>query len=262
MLKNKIISVMVAVVMAVVMAFCLCACNGGNGQNEAPTPATEPKLQTEPPASTSGSGTLPKPSAPTSDIPLDVDSATTQMDAIPKHEAPTIASGEVVISLEYERQSGSASNQYAIWIEDMDGNYIQTLYASRWTANGGYKSRPDSIALWARKSDLAAMPKSDVDAISGATPRAGTQTYTWDLATNTGGMITTGEYRFFVEGTLRWKNYVLYSGVIEIGDKPVTVQASVDYFYESSDRYAALTGESPENNMITDVKATFVPNGF
>ena len=43
--------------------------------------------------------------------------------------APISISGEVIISLDYERQSGSASNQFAIWIEDMDGNYINTVYA-------------------------------------------------------------------------------------------------------------------------------------
>jgi hypothetical protein len=41
-----------------------------------------------------------------------------------------------------------ASNQYAIWIEDMDGNYIDTLYVTRYTAGEGYRRRPKSIRNW------------------------------------------------------------------------------------------------------------------
>ena len=67
------------------------------------------------------------------------------------------------------------------------------------------------------------------------------------------------EDKFFVEGTLRWKNYVLYSSVIAIGDASVTVEADAEFIYEASDRYAALTSESPENSMIGLVTASFVP---
>jgi len=168
-------------------------------------------------------------------------------------------SGEVIITFNYERISGSASNQYAVWIEDMEGNIIKTLYASQWTARGGYRTRPDSIALWAEKSGLASMSDSEVNAVSGATPRTGAQEHIWDLTDASGNAVYPGEYGFFVEGTLRWKNYVLYSGVITISDMPKTVQADAEYFYESSDRYAALTSASSENAMIGTVTASFIP---
>ena len=75
-----------------------------------------------------------------------------------------------------------------------------------------------------------------------------------------GNKVPHGDYKFFVEGTLRWKNYVLYSGIITLGDKPVTVQADVEFKYETSDRQAALTSDSPENSMISNVIASFLPN--
>ena len=171
----------------------------------------------------------------------------------------TFESGKLTITFDYERQSGSASNQFAVWVEDMEGNYINTLYATKWTANGGYKSRPDSIALWVKQSDLDSMQKSEVDAIAGATPRAGNLSYSWDLTDANGNTVQPGEYKFFVEGTLRWKNYVIYSGVITISDESATVIADVEFIYEASDRYDALTEDSSENNMITAVKASFVP---
>ena len=176
-----------------------------------------------------------------------------------QHEPPAYEPGTLTITFEYEKISGMASNQFAVWIEDVDGQLIQTLYATRWTANGGYKNRPDSIALWVEKSNLASMQKSEVDAITGATPRAGSLAYVWNLADVSGNAILPGEYKFLVEGTLRWKNHVIYSGVIEIGDEPVTVQADADFIYEASDRYAALTSDSPENSMISQVTASFIP---
>ena len=257
MLKRKVFFS----IMAAFMILSVYSCNGSNRQIETPAATLESGTQTETPAPEPK--TPAEASASVSDVLPESDSNTTPLetsaDETSKPDVPVIPSGEVLISLEYARQSGSASNQYAIWVEDLDGNFIQTIFATRWTVNGGYKTRPDSIALWAEKSGLADMPKSEVDAISGATPKAGRQTYTWDLTSSSGDTVPSGEYRFFIEGTLRWKNYVLYSCIIEIGDKPVTVQADADYVYEGSDRYAALTSESPENNMISAVTISFIP---
>ena len=183
-----------------------------------------------------------------------------QPDNSAEPDAPKTVSGETIVTFDYEKQSGYASNQYAVWIEDMDGNYINTLYVTQWTANGGYESRPDSIALWVEKSGIAAMPDYYVDAVSGATPKSsGSQSYTWNLKDINGDTVSFGKYRFFVEGTLRWKNHVLYSGVIEISDAPATVQADAEYVYEASDRQAALTDDSPENKMIGAVTARYNP---
>ena len=235
---------LIPVIAAALLLISLCACVGGNGQAETSAP---------PPASPSQNETPDAQSTP------DTSPATEhQTDAPASPDDPFIVTGEVVISFDYEKQSGAASNQWAVWVEDMDGNYINTLYATQWTANGGYKSRPDSIALWVEKSGIATMPDYYVDAISGATPKSsGSQSYTWNLKDINGDTVSIGEYRIFVEGTLRWKNYVLHSGVIEIGDQPVTVQANAAFTYEGSDRYAALTGNSPENNMIGPVTASF-----
>ena len=184
---------------------------------------------------------------------------TGQPDSTHTPDTSAAINGEVTISFDYERISGPASNQYAVWIEDMEGNLIKTLYASQWTARGGYTTRPDSIALWAEKSNLASMSDYEVDAVSGATPSAGTQSYIWDLTDANDSIVYPGEYRIFVEGTLRWKNYVLFSCVITISGTPMTVQADADFVYEASDRYDALTSGSPENAMIGAVTVSFVP---
>ena len=244
----KRILVSFAIVTTFLLLAFVCACSN-IGQNEPSIPTSNSLAIVETPTVT-----------PEPNDMLEVSSTSaTQPDEISNPYTPDIITGEVIITFDYEKQSGSASNQFAVWIENMDGQIIKTLYATRYTTNGGYKNRPDSIALWVEKSDIANMTKSEVDAISGATPKAGALSYTWDLTDINGVSVLPGEYRFLVEGTLRWKNFVLYSGVIEICDKPSFVLADAEFTYEGSDRYAVLSEDSPENNMIGAVTARLSP---
>ena len=227
------------------MIFSLCACSYG-WQNEPFVSPVQNETLTATPAPT------------TTSVPA---TESQQPDNSTEPDAPKDVFGEVIITFDYERQTGSASNQFAIWIEDMDGNYINTIFATQWTSTGGFVSRPDSLAIWVEKSNIAAMPDYYVDAISGATPKSsGNQSFSWNLKDINGDTVPSGEYRVFIEGTLRWKNYVIYSAVIEINDAPSTVQADAEFFYEASDRYAALTSDSSENNMIVAVTVSYNPN--
>lgn len=168
---------------------------------------------------------------------------------------------KLVISFDFEKQSGNASNQFAVWIEDMDGKFIKTLYATRFTANGGYKNRPEALPTWVEKSNLVSMNKTDIDAITSATPETGFLYYIWDLTDKSGNKVPISEYSFFVEGNLRWNNRILYSGTIKLNNDfvPVTAQAKAEFIYEASDGQPALSKDSPENEMIGPVTANFQP---
>ena len=240
----------VSAVALALLLFSLCACTNA-GQPETSSHPPTPPSQTESPSATPPSQTEIS-SAPPLPTGQTVDDDTSS--------APDIPLGGVAVTFRYEKQSGSASNQYAIWVEDMDGNHINTLYATKWTADGGFNNRPDSIALWVEKSGIAYMPDYYVDAISGATPKAsGSQSYIWNLKDINGDTALPGEYTVFVEGTLRWKNYVLYTAVITIGDMPEAVEADAEFIYKASDKQAALTSDSPENAMIGAVTVSFIP---
>ncbi|GHU69603.1 hypothetical protein FACS1894184_13900 [Clostridia bacterium] len=169
-------------------------------------------------------------------------SPTPQMDA---------SSGSLTITFDFVKQSGSASNQFAVWVEDANGQFIRTLYATKFTASGGYKSRPDSIPIW--------VERSGVDGVSGATPQTGAFSCVWDLKDSNGITVPQGLYKFYIEGTLRWKNQVLYSSEIEIGDGAQSVTVEGDYTYESSANQPALTDESSEHGMIGLVIAEYTP---
>ena len=142
----------------------------------------------------------------------------------------------------FTRQSGAASNQFAVWIEYSSGRYIKTLYATRYTANGGWRQRATSIPVWVRQSGLSGMTSAQIDALTGATPRAGSLTYTWDGTDSRGAPVPNGEYVIFLEGTLRWGNQVLYRAKIELGRGPAAVDVSVEYSGDPGAERAMIGG--------------------
>ncbi|MBA4348110.1 MAG: DUF2271 domain-containing protein [Clostridiales bacterium] len=171
--------------------------------------------------------------------------------------APQRDSDIVTVSFSFEKQQGYASNQFAVWVEDMDGNLIKTLYVTKFTAKGGFEKRPDALPVWVARSGLA--QDANVDAATGATPKVGEVSFVWDLADESGARVADGTYRFFVEGTLRWKNQVLYTGEITLDGSATTAEAAAEYTYAESTDAPALTVESVENSMISGVMAEYIP---
>jgi len=149
------------------------------------------------------------------------------------------------VTFTFTRQSGMASNQFAVWIENTDGKYIKTLYATRFTANGGYSRRPTSIPVWVKQSELAKMTKAQVDAVSSATPKTGIVTYTWDGTDNKGAALPIGDYMLVIEGTLRMENQVYYRAPITLGKGAITPKINVEYIGDEA---------TAERAMIKDVK--------
>ncbi|MCL2211904.1 MAG: DUF2271 domain-containing protein [Treponema sp.] len=164
--------------------------------------------------------------------------------SIPAQQA---AQAAAEITFNYTRLTGSASNQFAVWVEDAQGQHIKTLYTTRWTANGGYKTRPTSIPLWVKQSNLAGMTKEQVDAFSSATPKTSALSYTWDGTNIRGAAVPAGEYTLVLEATLRWENQVYYRAPIRLGQGAANAQVKVEYTTGERDTTA-------ERAMIGDVK--------
>ncbi|MCD8317839.1 MAG: DUF2271 domain-containing protein, partial [Paraprevotella sp.] len=116
----------------------------------------------------------------------------------------------VTVAFDFKR-GGIASSQYAIWIENEKGELVRTLYATSFTARGGYSYREDALPLWVEKARPSNMDASQVDAVTGTTPQNGPLAYTWDGTDSRGNAVPAGNYRLFVEGTLYWKSRVLYT---------------------------------------------------
>lgn len=164
-----------------------------------------------------------------------------------QEKAADEARGQVEISLTYSRRAGIASNQYAVWIEDSKGQHIKTLYVTRFTAEGGWEYRPDSLSTWVSKSGIKDNGAKAVDVYSGATPLSGRQTYIWDCTDENGQDVPAGEYRFLVEGTIFWKDAVIYEGVIYVNGEENSAKAEARYTTESAE----------QSDMIMDVEAIY-----
>ncbi|WP_347923943.1 hypothetical protein [Pontimicrobium sp. SW4] len=161
--------------------------------------------------------------------------------------------GDKLVSVELKKGSAFQYPLFAIWIEDINGNYIQTLYISRVISSstfdfgkkkdGKWESaivrRPEALPYWSHKRSVKAedglyMPlgnSSDIDAYSGATP-------TSNFIINSKSKITKGNYKILVElnQSYDWNEYYtkdkfpedkIYSGSGQVGQPSLIYEAEV-----------------------------------
>ena len=157
--------------------------------------------------------------------------------------------GKLEITVSYEKQSGTGSNQYAIWIENAQGQIVKTIFVTKFTAQGGYSYRPDCTPMWVNKAKPAEMSKQRIDAFSGATPQSGNHTYVWDMTDDMGNQVAAGEYTFYVEATLLAASKVTFKGAVVTGDSKVSVEPKPEF----------SSNDSKNKGMIKSVKATYLP---
>jgi hypothetical protein len=142
--------------------------------------------------------------------------------------------GSVTITYILSHIPKIASNQIAVWIEDESGNYVRTLYVTRFTASGGYKQRPESIPLWIKTSDWTNASKNEVDAVTGATQKPGVITLTWDCKDKDGQSVKPGKYVYIIEGNIYWNDRVVWRGEIEVGNEENTSLAKAEYIPQTA----------------------------
>lgn len=167
---------------------------------------------------------------------------------------PTIKQGEdsisktLEISFPYVKQKGYATNQFAVWIENESGEYIKTIFVTKFTATKGYEKRKDAIPTWVEKSNISDGSTQEIDTVTGSTPKKSAYlVYVWDCKDKDGNEVPKGVYNYYVEGTVKWESRVLYSGKIEVGGIDSSSEAKVEY----------STEEAKESDMIGEVKAVY-----
>jgi hypothetical protein len=152
--------------------------------------------------------------------------------------------GRVEVTFNFTRQRGYATNQFAVWVEDSGSKHVKTLYATMFTANGGWKKREQSIPVWVKQSLLNGMQKNEIDALTGPTPQTGTVSYIWDGTNQAGLAVPSGEYTIIVEASLRNENHVIYKAAVRLGGGAAELRPNPVY-----------KGNSPrERGMIGNVK--------
>ena len=75
---------------------------------------------------------------------------------------------------------GKFPPQFALWIQDSDGNFSQTIFATKKASNKKWifapkSGRPESLPVWYHscKNSYASESKTEMDAVSSATPKGG-----------------------------------------------------------------------------------------
>jgi hypothetical protein len=136
---------------------------------------------------------------------------------------------KVTITYNWSRIKSYGSNQIAVWIEDVNGNHVCTLFATRFTTNGGYVKRPVSLSEWTAKFDIKNAKKEDIDAITGATPPTSIQTFTWNCKDKSGKELPIGTYIVRLEANILDSNKMFFRGEIKIGGEPQQTSGLITY---------------------------------
>lgn len=152
------------------------------------------------------------------------------------------------ITIDYEKQPGPGSNQWAVWIEDSEGYVVKTIFVTKFTADGGYVPRPACIPIWVSKVNPSELSGITLDAISGATPDSGLLKYVWNLTDDDGTAVGNGNYSLVVEATLFGDSEVIFKAPITVGKKEMKVSAIPEY----------TSHEEKNKNMIKTVNAEYI----
>jgi hypothetical protein len=136
---------------------------------------------------------------------------------------------QLSVAYTWSRIQSHGSNQIAIWIEDIHGNHIRTLFATHFTATGGYKYRPVSLSEWVEKFDLKNATSEQVDAVSGSTPQSGRQTVIWDGNDQAGKPVTPGKYILRMEANIHDADKMFFRAEINIGGADQKTTGEITY---------------------------------
>ena len=149
----------------------------------------------------------------------------------------------IEVTFNYQRQKGAGSNQFAVWIEDVQGNLVKTLAVTQYTSTGGWRLRKSSLSHWQEIADPLHMTMKEIDAVSGATPRqSGTYRVIWDFTDQDGNPVPDGEYTCKLEAALFFTSYALYEGSFPAADEAAVICPDPQYSYEKSS-YKDMIGQ-------------------
>ncbi len=130
--------------------------------------------------------------------PIDNGSGSVDAAASPPHQAPDAGpprahAATIVVTTVDDLMCYSPENVGAIWIAESTGAFVETL--QEWG-----KTRIDHLVLWNSATSDAGLPRSTVDAITGATAQSyGTRVAYWNFTDATGKTVPDGPYRVYFE---------------------------------------------------------------
>jgi hypothetical protein len=167
------------------------------------------------------------------------------------HAQAAPPTGRVTVTFTVNRSMKIASDQLAVWIEDEKGAFVRTLFVTDFTGRrSGWKARAQTVPTWVIASDAKNTARSEIDAVSGATPKNGSLSVVWDLKDRKGTTVPPGNYRYRIEGNISWENRVLWTGTVRVGAARDSTGATAVY---------SPPGAEKLGSFITEVSAVFEP---
>jgi len=160
--------------------------------------------------------------------------------------------GTVTITYKLGHIPRIASNQLAVWIEDAEGRFVRTLFATDFMARRqGFRKRPQVCPEWVQAAGLDRLSRAAIDAVSGATQKPGTISLVWDCKNAAGRRVASGTYLYKVEGNIYYEKRVLWTGRIVVGASVSASSATVQHLPDAS--------AAEEGTLVEGVAARFQP---
>ena len=172
------------------------------------------------------------------------------------------SNGYIKIKYKLQNYSTMAANQMAIWIKDIKGNYITTVYATKFmAAKGGYKKRKDCCPTWVFESNWSKASKKEVDAVSAATQKSGIQEVIWDCMDSNGKKVVPGTYIYQIEANLYYDERILLTGIIKIGNSQNSSKPELKEIHTKQDKNKKKVEKlvNKHGKMIENVEVTYYP---
>ena len=77
--------------------------------------------------------------------------------AMPSSAQRSKKASAVELSFNYQKQPGAGSNQWAVWVENSQGEVVRTLTVTSFTSKGrggrrGYTFRPTCVPTWVKNA--------------------------------------------------------------------------------------------------------------
>ncbi|MCH5150237.1 MAG: DUF2271 domain-containing protein [Spirochaetales bacterium] len=157
---------------------------------------------------------------------------------------------QVEISIQWKQAAGFGSNQCAVWVEDENGNYVKTIYVSKFTGDGGFKKRPACLTLWRSKAEISDFVPIEIDAVTLPTPKNGANLYCWNLTDANNSPVPKGIYYLKVESNLRNEKRAVWTGKIDISKDQDSCDATVEYF-------SIEKNDAEKENTVTNVSIKY-----
>ena len=152
--------------------------------------------------------------------------------------------GQLRVGFNFAPLDQYSSNQVAVWIEDPNGTYIDTVYVTRFTSAGGMIKRPNSLPTWVERSKWDPNDVERVHAVTQATPtQSGPLAVVWDCTDEKGQPVPAGDYVYLVETNIDGDNLIIWRGSFTVGGAEMQAPATAEYLPEAAAELTSPVGE-------------------